>query len=90
MAIQHWQSHCSTCKRATLHIRNTYDVPHVLHLLISVVLCGLWLPVWIIHTLIDALDPASLGGARIAARPAGCLTATPSVPGPASQPCARL
>jgi len=40
-----------------MHVRNCYDVPHVLHLLISVFLCGLWLPVWLAHTLIDALAP---------------------------------
>ena len=57
MAIQHWQANCPTCERATLHIRNTYDVPHVAHLLVSIFLCGLWLPIWIIHTLVDSLAP---------------------------------
>jgi hypothetical protein len=40
MAIQHTQSHCLACKRPTLHVRNTYDVPHLGHL---VFFCALWL-----------------------------------------------
>ena len=40
-----------------MHVRNCYDVPHVLHLLITIFLCGLWLPVWIIHALVDSLSP---------------------------------
>jgi hypothetical protein len=36
--------HCKTCGgRRAAHRR---PVNHVLHLLISVFLCGLWLPVW--------------------------------------------
>ena len=46
MAIQHAQFHCPTCRRATMHVRNDSQVNHVLHLLASVFLCGLWLPVW--------------------------------------------
>ena len=57
MALQHWQANCPTCNRATLHIRNTYDVPHVLHLLVTIFLCGVWLPVWLADTLIDAIAP---------------------------------
>jgi ribosomal protein L37AE/L43A len=53
MALQHWQANCATCQRSTLHVRNTYDVPHVAHLLASVFLCGLWLPVWFFHTIIN-------------------------------------
>ena len=38
--LQHTQSHCLTCQRPTLHVRNTYDVPHVGHL---IVVCALGL-----------------------------------------------
>ena len=54
MAIQHWQTYCHTCKRPTLHIRNTYDVPHVAHLLATLFLCGLWLPIWILHGMLTS------------------------------------
>jgi len=57
MALQHSQYNCPTCKRPTMHVRNTYDVPHVLHLLVSVFLCGLWLPVWFAHTLLNEIAP---------------------------------
>ena len=31
--LQHTQSHCLTCQRPTLHVRNTYDTPHTAHLI---------------------------------------------------------
>jgi hypothetical protein len=51
MAIQHWQFHCSTCRRPTLHVRDESQVNHVLHLLISIFLCGAWLPIWFLIAL---------------------------------------
>jgi hypothetical protein len=51
MALHHWQSYCPRCKRPTLHVRSTPDVPHVLHLVVTLFLCGLWLPVWILHSI---------------------------------------
>jgi len=36
-----------------LPVRNTNDVPHVAHLLASVFLCDLWLPIWLLHTIIN-------------------------------------
>jgi hypothetical protein len=32
--LQHTQSHCLTCQRPTLFVRNTYDAPHVAHLML--------------------------------------------------------
>jgi hypothetical protein len=32
MALHHWQYPCPTCQRPTLHVRNSYDVPHLEHL----------------------------------------------------------
>jgi ribosomal protein L37AE/L43A len=73
MALQHSQYNCPTCKRATLHIRNTYDVPHVAHLLIATAIGALasvligsleglfagiaWVPVWFLHIVIHGLFP---------------------------------
>jgi hypothetical protein len=42
--------HCSQCHRATLHVRTDHSCPHLVHALITVFLCGLWIPVWIICT----------------------------------------
>lgn len=39
-------SYCPECDRMVLATRE--DPNHVLHLLISVFLCGLWLPVWML------------------------------------------
>ena len=55
MPIRHSQFHCPTCRRATMHVRNDSQVNHVLHLLASVFLCGLWLPVWFYLALTRAL-----------------------------------
>ena len=55
MPIQHSQQHCPTCRRATMHVRNDSQVNHILHLLASVFLCGLWLPIWFYLALTRAL-----------------------------------
>lgn len=40
------QQHCRHCGTMTLHELDPSHVNHVLHLLVSVFLLGLWLPVW--------------------------------------------
>lgn len=44
----HDQHFCHTCQRPTLHTARLETPNHVLHLLISVFTCGLWLPVWLV------------------------------------------
>lgn len=41
------QLHCEQCGTPTLHVQDPDSVNHVLHLLITVLLVGIWLPVWI-------------------------------------------
>lgn len=55
MAIQQIQAYCRQCGQATLHVRHTYQVPHLGHLLATIFLCGFWLPIWILHILIDTI-----------------------------------
>ncbi|HVA50155.1 MAG TPA: hypothetical protein VNH11_27565 [Pirellulales bacterium] len=42
---------CQHCQRDTLHEQQTEELSHILHLLISLFLCGLWLPIWILMAL---------------------------------------
>jgi rRNA maturation protein Nop10 len=48
MKIQTLQQmrHCPTCGRQTLHLDQHASCNHILHLILSLVTCGLWLPVW--------------------------------------------
>jgi hypothetical protein len=39
---------CNICNRVTVHIRNDISPNHVLHLLLSIVTMGLWLPIWLL------------------------------------------
>jgi transcription elongation factor Elf1 len=39
---------CPHCHDATWHVQSIRDVNHIFHLLFTVLLCGLWLPVWLI------------------------------------------
>ena len=55
MAHEQSQAYCCVCGKPTLHARDTYDVPHVFHLLATLFLCGLWLPIWIIHCIANTL-----------------------------------
>lgn len=46
MPLQHSQGYCPTCQRPVLIQR---DAPnHLVHALVSLFLCGLWLPVWLL------------------------------------------
>lgn len=42
------QLQCKQCGKRTLHEQDPATVNHVLHLLITVLLIGIWLPVWIL------------------------------------------
>lgn len=42
------QMMCSHCGVPTLHERDPRSVNHILHLLISVFVLGLWIPIWLI------------------------------------------
>jgi hypothetical protein len=44
MAIELSQRHCPHCQRSVLAQRQSRN--HVLHLLLTLFLCGLWLPIW--------------------------------------------
>jgi len=39
------QAYCTTCSRSVLAVRN--ETNHVLHLLLTLVTCGLWFIVWV-------------------------------------------
>jgi len=45
--------HCRACRCQTLHTATVSDFPHILHLLVSVFLCGLWIPVWILLAVME-------------------------------------
>lgn len=40
--------HCAACERPTLHVSQAPS--HVLHLLLTLVTCGLWIFVWAMQT----------------------------------------
>jgi len=40
--------HCDICKRSTMHIRTDHSPNHILHLLLSIITVGLWVPIWIV------------------------------------------
>jgi hypothetical protein len=44
--MEQTSQYCPTCRQITLHARSGTN--HVLHLLLTLFLCGFWLPVWIL------------------------------------------
>jgi hypothetical protein len=54
MALEHAQFYCCRCDRPTMHVRNTRDVPHVFHLLMSVLCLGFWLIIWLLDAITNA------------------------------------
>jgi hypothetical protein len=62
VAQQHKQDWCNRCGRLTLHVAaaEPYQVPHVFHLLMTVLCLGTWLLVWFFHVVANMLLPGRL------------------------------
>ena len=56
MAHENNQGYCPRCRRHTLHIRDAREVSHVFHLILTLVTCYLWAPVWLIFFLVNRLS----------------------------------
>jgi len=52
MLTEQVQWHCNNCRCPTLHVRMTEECPHLIHAIVTCFLCGLWLPVWIVHSIL--------------------------------------
>lgn len=50
MSVQRSSKHCAYCGEKVLAIRQGPN--HVLHLLMSLVTMGLWLPIWLLSSVI--------------------------------------
>ncbi len=46
MVIDKSHKYCSRCQRSQMHFRKGTN--HILHLLLTVLMCGWWLPVWLL------------------------------------------
>lgn len=66
MAEKYGQSHCEYCNRPTLHVRDSYVMPHGGHAAATLLLfllgllfwpalflAGLWVCLWFFHTLMN-------------------------------------
>ncbi len=56
MSIETRHAQCNHCQRRTPHESTTTN--HVLHLLATVFLCGMWLPVWLLMAASNDCDGA--------------------------------
>ncbi|HZN32444.1 MAG TPA: hypothetical protein VFB80_01445 [Pirellulaceae bacterium] len=54
---EHAGYHCANCGRLTMHVRDVKRCNHLVHALVTLFLCGLWLPVWIIAACSEQLGP---------------------------------
>lgn len=46
-SVEQTQRHCGACGCLTRHERMRTEINHILHLLITLFCCGVWLPVWL-------------------------------------------
>lgn len=53
------QAYCHRCGTMRLHTRVTRDVPHILHLLLTIFLCGFWFPIWILDIITNSFEQSS-------------------------------
>jgi hypothetical protein len=52
MATNHLMHHCRHCQKKTPHLEPATS--HVLHLLLSILTLGLWVPVWILSAIANS------------------------------------
>lgn len=52
MPTEQTTAYCRQCRQQSLFTRPGFD--HTLHLLLSVFLCGCWLPIWFVLALMRA------------------------------------
>ncbi len=73
-SLEQIQWHCNRCGRPTIHTRVVSEVPHVLYLLLSLFLCGLFVPVWIVHAIVHSFAGAGPFLCTQCGQAAGTLT----------------
>lgn len=50
------QAFCNRCQKSTLHQRNVTETNHVLHLLLTLFCCSMWLPIWLLIAIVNSLE----------------------------------
>jgi hypothetical protein len=55
MGLKHVRRYCPADQQPVLAVKQTPN--HILHLLLSVVTFGMWLPVWLVISLLNEFDP---------------------------------
>jgi len=68
MSTRQAMQRCSICNKPTMHIGS--GVSHVLHLLLSLLTLGLWLPVW----LLCSLNQSTAAACTVCGKKAGLLS----------------
>lgn len=54
MAREQKQKHCQSCNKPTLHVKSEPNKQScAMHVVLTLVSCGLWLPIWICLMAID-------------------------------------
>lgn len=56
MAQQQRQAFCPRCDEYRLHTRQAAETHHVVHLILTLVTCGVWLLIWFLDILVTGLD----------------------------------
>jgi len=64
MAERHTSMYCSHCRRQTAAIQSTAN--NVLHLLLSLITCGAWLPIWFLCVLLPGSKRCTICGSTTA------------------------
>lgn len=48
---------CRTCNARRLFVRTRHQTNHLVHALVTLFLCGFWLPIWIYLSCTEQADP---------------------------------
>lgn len=92
MATEQAQFFCHNCRCPTLHTRITEDCPHLVHGIVTLFLCGLWFPIWLVHSLmVDSANGKQRFLCNRCGQPAGMVPMMPPplYPPPVAIPVAQ-
>lgn len=54
--VEQTQFFCHRCQRHTVHQRTSTETNHILHLLLTIFCCGVWLPIWMLIIVVSWLE----------------------------------
>jgi hypothetical protein len=57
MQQEHWGGYCSHCNKPAMFVRDVERCNHLVHAIVTLFLCGAWLPFWLVFAMTEKAGP---------------------------------